>query len=33
VEWRSRLESAREKTASVESAASYGGAAGAYERD
>ena len=32
-EWRSRLDAAREKTAAIESAASYGGAAGAYERD
>jgi SpoVK/Ycf46/Vps4 family AAA+-type ATPase len=32
-EWRSRLDQAREKTAAIESAASYGGAAGAYERD
>ena len=32
-EWRSRLEAAREKTDTVESAASYGGAAAAYERD
>lgn len=33
-EWRSRLDAAREKTANtVESAANYNGAAGAYERD